>query len=104
MKGIVTTVCYGHVTAASFFRSHLKKRNKSAPPDVKAKWISIFKKLTAEKITIAPTDKDNLPFAGAKRGDTIMTVNPGDDDNALIFVLRNVGGKGWLVVAERTDY
>jgi hypothetical protein len=33
-----------------------------------------------------------------------MTVNTGDDDNNLIFVLRNVGGKGWVVVAERTDY
>jgi len=73
-------------------------------PDVKAKWISIFKKFTAEKITIAPADKDNSPFTGVKRGDTIMTVNTGDADNALIFVLRNVGGKGWLVVAERTDY
>jgi len=73
-------------------------------PDVKAKWISIFKKFTGDKITIAPADKDNSPFTGAKRGDTIMTVNTGDDDNALIFVLRNVGGKGWLVVAERTDY
>jgi len=72
--------------------------------DAKAKWISIFKKFTGDKITIAPADKDNSPFTGANRGDTIMTVNTGDDDNALIFVLRNVGGKGWLVVAERTDY
>jgi len=73
-------------------------------PNVKAKWISIFKKFTGDKITIAPAGKDNSPFADVKRGDTIMTVNTGDDDNALIFVLRNVGGKGWLVVAERTDY
>ena len=73
-------------------------------PNVKTKWISIFKKFTAEKITIAPADKDNSPFTSVKRGDTIMTVNTGDDDNTLIFVLRNVGGKGWLVVAERTDY
>ena len=81
-----------------------EKRNKSAPPDVKAKWINIFKKFTAEKITIAPADKDNSPFTGVKRGDAIMTVNTGDADNSLIFVLRNVGGKGWLIVAERTDY
>ncbi len=81
-----------------------EKRNKSAAPDFKAKWISIFKKFTAEKITIAGAEKDNSPFTGAKRGDTIMTVNTGDADNSLIFVLRNVEGKGWLVVAERTDY
>ena len=72
--------------------------------DAKAKWRRIFKTFTGDKITITGANKDNSQFAGAKPGDTIMTVNTGDDDNALIFVLRNVGGKGWLVVAERTDY
>ncbi len=57
---------------------------------------------TALSMTLAGADKDNSPFTGVKRGDTIMTVNTGDD--ALIFVLRNIEPRGWLVIAERTDY
>jgi len=67
----------------------------------KARWTDAFKRIGKDQVTISAAGISAL--ACVKSGDVIMTVRTGDD-NPLVYILRNVSGKGWSVVAERTDY
>lgn len=70
----------------------------------KDKWIGIFSKIDARKISFTVCEKADRPFAGVRKGDLVMKVATGPGDDALRFVLRPDDKGRWLVVAEATDY
>lgn len=71
----------------------------------KKTWSAAFARIENEKIKVSTADKDDQPFAGVKRGDTILRVIAGGRAEALLyFILRRENDGMLFVHLEATDY
>jgi hypothetical protein len=70
----------------------------------KEKWSQLLTRIEKENIHVSTSGKDDQPFAGVKRGDTILKVATGPGDDALHFILRREKDGKLLVHFEATDY
>lgn len=68
------------------------------------KWKAVFSKLDDDRIAFQVIEKDDQVFKGARKGDVVMKIATGPEDDALSFVLRRSAEGNWLVAMEQADY